>query len=133
MTLEELVEKFEDADWEEIEVVCPDGAALYIKPCSMSSKINSLKECEYFLVEGDMPWLSNSSIDKILENINNHAELVVEADNEKLELQEYYDEYSKLGWPEDTFSMYSDWHKDCYGFRPSRHSEPGIYIHPSER
>ena len=41
------------------------------------------------------------------------------------------DAYDALVEAQDNFNLYSDWHKDIYGFRP-RGSEPGDYVSPHE-
>lgn len=39
--------------------------------------------------------------------------------------------YDRLDKAQSDFNLYSDWHKDIYGFRP-RGSEPGEYVPPYE-
>lgn len=135
ITEEYLIEKFIENKWNPIDVTCPDGANLLITPCSQGSgnSISSISEVEYFLVDGDLPWLGGSNLSTIVSQINDHAEMVADSDREKKELREYYDKYAKDNWPEDSWDFYSDWHKDLYGFRPSMSEEPGLYITPADR
>lgn len=133
ITEEYLIEQFTESRWNPIEVTCPDGAKMYITPCAYEENISNVSQVEYFLVDGDLPWLGCDTITQLVHQINNHAEMVIESEKEKKEVQEYYEKYSKLGWPDDSFGFYSDWHKDVYGFRPSRKTEPGIYVDPYYR
>ena len=131
LTEKYLIEKFVENKFKPLEVVCPDNTKVIIKPCGYD--INSISDVEYYLVEGDLPWLGGDNLTKIVEQLYNHEQLVLESDKEKEELKKYFEEYSKQGWPEDTFSYYSDWHKDLYGFRPSKTEEPGLYVNPEDR
>ena len=97
---------------------CPDGVDVTITPCFYGGEIADISECEYFLVDGDLPWLGGPSLEKVVADLNRHAELVASADAEKIELRKFFDEHQAHGWDDDSWGWYSDWHKDVYGFRP---------------
>ena len=98
--------------------LCSDGARITIIPCSQVSEIKSLDDVEYFLVHGDMPWMGNSDLQKIVDDMNNHAKLLAEIEDEKTQLRAYFDQHQANGWDDESWSWYSDWHKDVYGYRP---------------
>lgn len=132
ITEKDLIEKFIEARWKKIEVTCPDNVKLLITPCGYG-EISSVGDVDYFLVDGDLPWLGASNITQLVETINNHAELVIEQDNEKGDLQKFYEENIENNFSQENWNHYSDWHKDVYGYRPSRSTSPGIYIDPEHR
>lgn len=117
ITREFLISVFERNGWQDAEVLCPDGTPVTVCPCGYGD-ITKLEDCDYFLVEGDLPWMGDDSIDKIVDELNRHAELVAESDEAKAQLQAFYDEHERLGWDEDSYSEYSDWYKSWYGYRP---------------
>ena len=132
ITERDLIEKFIEARWEKIEVTCPDNVKLLITPCGYR-EISNVGDVDYFLVDGDLPWLGANNITQLVETINNHAELVIESDEEKKELQKFYEENIENNFSQENWNLYSDWHKDVYGHRPSRSVSPGIYINPEHR
>ena len=132
ITEKDLIEKFIEAKWKKIEVTCPDNVKLHITPCGYD-EISSVGDVDYFLVDGDLPWLGASNITQLVETINNHAELVIEQDNEKKDLQKFYKENIENNFSQENWNVYSDWHKDVYGYRPSKNASPGIYIDPEHR
>ena len=78
--------------------------------------IKSVNDIEYFLMECRFPWAGSSSIESIAKLLNNWQAKIDEEDSEKLELRKYYEEtYGTEKFDDDLFS---DWHKDVYGFRP---------------
>lgn len=101
----------------DIRFICDDGFPIYVTLCGYGD-IKSINDCDYFLVDGDMPWLGGSKVDDVLKVINNHSQMKSDSDEEKEKLRAYKDKYEKLGWPEDTYEFYSDWHKDVHGHRP---------------
>lgn len=118
----------EDNGFGETPIYCPDGTLVWVTPCS-SVEISSIEDCEYFLCEGDLPYMGNSKLDKLVDSLNRHAELVAEAEAEKIKLRKFFERHEQDGWDDDSWSWYSDWHKDVYGFRP--HGRVcGVYVSP---
>lgn len=117
ITREALISRWNENGWEDLTVTCPDGVSVSIHPCSYVD-ISKVEDCDYFLVEGDMPWMGGDNLDNVIAELNNHAELVKESNEAKAQLKEYYEKHEREGWDEESYSFYSDWHKDLYGFRP---------------
>lgn len=128
LTVEGLAAEFEANGWEETIVTCPDGATAKISPCCYYGEKN-LQNCEYFLLYWDIPWGGSDKIEKLVDQLNRHAELKKENDRDKEELRSYFEEHQASGWDGESFSFYSDWHKDLFGYRP--HGKVfGQYINP---
>lgn len=101
----------------DIRLVCDDGSVIYVTPCCYGDT-KSVDDCEYFLIDGDMPWLGGPTVDDVLKVINNYSQMKADNDDDKKKLADFRAKYEALDWPDDTFGFYSDWHKDIYGFRP---------------
>lgn len=128
LTLDGVVAALAQNGWEDTTVHCPDGTPVTISPCSYVD-IHSLADCDWFLVYGDLPWSGGSDLAKIVDELNRHEERVAEADEEKARLRAYFAAHELRGWDDDSWSWYSDWHKDCYGYRPHGHV-CGEYVRP---
>jgi len=128
ITRESLVSQWEKNGFGKITVTCPDGATATISPCFYGEP-KSVSDCEYFLVYCDLPWMGGSNLDKVIDELNRHEEFVMEAEADKAELRAYFNEHQEKGWDRESFSFYSDWHKDLYGYRPHGYV-CGEYINP---
>ena len=128
-SVKEIVKMFEENNWKETKITCPDGESVYVTPCSYADEITDVAQCDYFLCASDIPWMGSSSIDQLVHEINEHASLKAELDDERAKLRAYFDKHQKDGWDDDSWSWYSDWHKDCYGYRPHGYV-CGEYIEP---
>lgn len=128
ITRESLISRWEKNGFEEITVTCPDGAKATIVPMSYIDA-KSVKDCDYFLVYCDLPWMGHENLDKVIDELNHHEDFVREAEADKRELRAYFDEHQKTGWDDESWGFYSDWHKDCYGYRPHGYV-CGEYINP---
>ena len=117
ITREFLIRIWEQNGWKDADILCPDGTPVTVIPCGYGD-ITKLEDCDYFLVEGDMPWMGNDSLDKVVDELNRHSELVEESNKAKAELRAYYEQHQREGWDEYSYSFYSDWYKDWYGYRP---------------
>ena len=130
-TVETLVKIFEASNWKEIEITCPDGTEIAISPCGYGD-VKSIDDVDCFLVYGDIPWMGGMDgkrIQKLVDEINNHAKMVEELENERKELRAYFEGGEADGWTKHDWSWYSDWHKDLYGYRP--HGRVcGEYVRP---
>ena len=128
-TIESIIKAFEENHFKATTITCPDGVEVVVTPCSYAEEITSVDQCDYFLVHGDMPWMGGSKLEDVVKEINDHARLAEELDNERKELRVFFDKHQTEGWNDDAWSWYSDWHKDLYGYRP--HGRVcGEYIEP---
>lgn len=74
---------------------------------------------DYWLVEGgQLPYLGESKLDKLCDNLANYTNLVYDNEREKLDCKKYYDEHHND--PDFDWGYYSDWHKDLFGYRPGK-------------
>lgn len=117
LTVEGVTRLLRMNGWKDTKVVCPDGTRATISPCGYGD-IHSVRDCDYFLLYWDMPWGGESSIEKLVDKLNRHAELKAEDEADKLKLRAYFDEHQANGWTDSSWEFYSDWHKDIYGYRP---------------
>ena len=115
-------------NFEDTTFVCPDGAEAVVAPCCYYGE-KSIENCEYFLIYWDMPWGGEDTLEKLVKTLNRHEELAAEQEEDKVKIRKYFDKHQKDGWDEDSWSFYSDWHKDIFGFRP--HGKVcGEYVRP---
>lgn len=117
ITREALISRWTENGWEDLSVTCPDGVTVNIHPCSYGD-IRKIEDCDYFLVDGDMPYMGGDNLDRVIDELNRHAELVEESNKAKAQLQAFYDDHERNGWDEESYSEYSDWYKSWYGYRP---------------
>lgn len=128
LTVENVERLLRMNNWEETVIVCPDGARASVIPCGYGD-IHKLSDCDYFLVYGDMPWMGGDKLEKVVDELNRHAELYAKQEEEKKKLREYFEAGQADGWTNYDWSWYSDWHKDLYGYRP--HGRVcGEYVNP---
>ncbi len=116
-------------EWKETEITCPDGTVIAVSPCYYGEAPATREAIEYYLVYSDIPWNGCDSLEKLAKKINGHAEAVAELDKERKELRAYFEAHERNGWDSDSWSWYSDWHKDLYGYRPHGHV-CGEYVEP---
>lgn len=129
LTKEKLIKVFDENGWEETDITCPDGAKARVSPCCYGYDKKSLETCEYFLIYWDMPWGGEDNIDALVNTLNRHEELAQEQVKSEWEIYTYFTEHQAKGWDDDSWSFYSDWHKDVYGYRP--HGKVcGEYVRP---
>ena len=129
VTRAQLEKAFKENGFKETRVVCPDGAEAWVTPCSYATEITSTSQCDYFLVESDIPWLGGEKLEKVIADLNNHEELLKELNEERDRCKAFFDEHQAKGWDGESWSWYSDWHKDLFGYRP--HARVfGEYIRP---
>ena len=117
ITREALISRWTENGWDDLTVTCPDGVTVNIHPCSYVD-ITKIEDCDYFLVDGDMPYMGGDNLDTVIDELNRHAELVEESNKAKAQLQAFYDAHEREGWDEESYSDYSDWYKSWYGYRP---------------
>ena len=128
LTVDRMVKEFEFNFWGETIVKCPDGAMATVTPCGYG-EINGIEDCDYFLVSWDIPWGGQDTIERLVAELNKHKELKEELDKDREQIRQYFNDHEKSGWDSDSWSFYSDWHKDLYGYRP--HGRVcGVYINP---
>ena len=118
LTIESVYRAFVYNRWEETTFTCPDGTKATVSPCSYVSEDKHLKDIDYFLIYWDLPWGGESTIEKLVETLNKHAELKAEQEVERDRVRAYFDKHQAEGWTDDSWSFYSDWHKDVFGYRP---------------
>lgn len=128
LTVENVERLLRMNGWEETVIVCPDGARVSVTPCGYGD-ITKLSDCDYFLVHGDMPWMGGDKLEKVVDELNRHAELLAEQEAQKKKLREYFEAGQADGWTKHDWSWYSDWHKDLYGYRPHGYV-CGEYVNP---
>jgi len=124
-----LLEKIKAADWGEITIqMKKSGHELYIKPMSqMCHKIEDLSDIEYYLVDGSpILHMGSDSLDRLVNDLINYDQLLIELDDSKTKLKNFFDEYvvteakdpNYKTYESENFGTYSDWHKDVFGYRP---------------
>lgn len=107
-----------------------DGTEIMITPCSYVRDITDISQCDYFLVDDpELPWAGGDKLSKVVNEMNNHVKLVDDLAEERAQLRAYFDKHQKNGWDDESFSWYSDWHKDLYGYRPHGYV-CGEYVRP---
>lgn len=142
LTRNDIIRLLKAADFEEIEITCPDGAICMARPVNdMCEKPENAQDIEVFFLDWDlcrsdehrmaMAWNGQNAIDILLDKCNRHTELMAEARSEEARLQAYFDDHQANGWTDDDLSWYSDWHKDVYGYRPHG-AVCGRYINPHD-
>lgn len=133
-TVEKMVEIFKAHDWDyDVKFVLDDGSCAWVTPCYYGEKDPediTLSDIEFFLVECEgLPYISDSKLEKVVSNFNRIHELREQEVREKDELRAYFEKHQATGWDDYSFSFYSDWHKDIYGFRPHGYV-CGVYVNP---
>lgn len=124
ITIETAKEMIRNNNFGKTEFVCDDGTKVVVSPCYYIDSVSDFNQIDYYLVYGDLPWLGGRTLEEVLNQINHHSELIKENNQQEHEIQAYFDRHQKEGWTQEQFNMYSDWHKDVYGFRPR-----GLHIH----
>jgi hypothetical protein len=117
ITRDALISRWNENGWKELTATCPDGVSVIITPCGYGD-IHSVKDCDYFLVDGDMPYMGGDNLDRVIDELNRHAEMLERSNEAKAQLQAFYDDHERNGWDEESYSEYSDWFKSWYGYRP---------------
>lgn len=129
-TVEYVAEILKENHFEETAFRLLDGTDIVITPCSYAMEITDISECDYFLVrDPELPWAGNDKLSKVVDEMNNHAKLVKELNDERDELRAFFDKHQKNGWDDESWGCYSDWHKDLYGYRPHGYV-CGEYVRP---
>ena len=129
-TAESMYDKMEENRFNDTAFTLADGSVAIVTPCYYGEGVPELEDIEYYLVHcKGLPWLSNSKLDRVADDFNKIFKLRNEADEDKIKLRKYFEEHEEKGWDDDSWSWYSDWHKDVYGFRP--HGRVcGVYVDP---
>lgn len=129
-TKESMFEELKKNGFNDTTFILADGTSAIVTPCYYGKGAPSLEDIEYFLVYCDeLPYLSDDKLEKVAERFNNILKLRSEQDAEKIELRKYFDEHQSKGWDDGSWSWYSDWHKDVYGYRPHGYV-CGVYVNP---
>lgn len=142
LTRNTIIDLLKAADFEEIEIVCPDGTVCSARPVNeMCDKPANVDDIEVFFLDWDlcrsdehrmaMSWNGKKAIDILVDKCNRHSELMADAVYEEARLRAYFDEHQAEGWTQEDLNWYSDWHKDVYGFRPHG-AVCGQYINPHD-
>lgn len=127
LTVKQVIKAFEENEWKDTEIICPDGTKAVVAPCGWD--IKRIEDCDFFLIYWDMPWGGEDKVEKLVETLNKHADLVAENEKDKAQLLQFFTDHQKIGWDDGSWSFYSDWHKDIFGYRP--HGKVfGEYINP---
>ena len=116
ITVEQAIREFQKNGWGDTVFTCPDGAKATVAPCCYGE--NSLEGCEYFLIYWDMPWGGESTIEGLVNTLNRHEALAKEQEELENQIHQFFDEHEASGWNDESWSFYSDWHKDIFGYRP---------------
>ena len=117
MTKELFVKTLEENGFNETMFTCEDGTKAYVTPCGYR-EVHCINECEYFLFNWDFYTVGSDDADEIIKMLNNHKKLREEYDADVRKLRDYFDKHQESGWDSDSFSFFSDWHKDVKGHRP---------------
>ena len=127
-TKKALINKFEASNWERITInmknsghkitIIPESQ-LYIKP-------ENLSQIEWFLVQGSPTHIGGPSLDVLVNDLLRYDRLLIDLENDKKELKAFFDKNLAeeknnpdfKTYESEAFGIYSDWHKDLFGFRP---------------
>lgn len=120
---------FTSNNWKETVIRTPDGVDVAVSPCYYGNGIPSRENVEYYLVYGDMPWMGCDSLEKLAKQLNEHANELAKLEAERAEIRAFFNEHQASGWNDDSWSWYSDWHKDLFGYRPHGYV-CGTYVEP---
>ena len=83
----------------------------------------------FYIVDENLPWASATGYDGLAKCLNTHGAQVADREKEIAQLHEYFEKHQREGWDDDSWSWYSDWHKDAFGYRP--HGRVcGEYVRP---
>ena len=92
-SVEEIVSILKANGFRKTTITCPDGAEVIVTPCSYAPEITDIAQCDYFLVDGDIPWMGDRHIDQVVHEINEHATLKAELDSERAKLRVFFDKH----------------------------------------
>ena len=128
-TTVEIMNTLKANNYKETSFTLADGSVAVITPCAYAD-ITTETDIEFYLVDCEgLPYLSDDRLEKVTENFNNILELRNKQDESKIQLRKFFASHEANGWDSDSWGMYSDWHKDIYGYRPHGHV-CGIYVNP---
>ena len=124
--VEELTSLIEHSNYKEFSYRTGEDDYINITPCSYADN-KSIESIEYFLTV-DSRVNSASTIYQLASNITNIEAREKWLEQDKKELQDFYDDKiasfiqkPREKWTdeqEEDFDIFSDWHKDAYGYRP---------------
>lgn len=118
MTVNDIIDMCEMSGWKMFRLDMPNGHFLYITPCSTYPQVTK-ENVEFFLVDGQMPWMGENTIEKLLDALKNYERSLDEHERDCERLRDYYEKNIRGKNPTDEqLDFYSDWHKDLYGRRP---------------
>ena len=118
LTIDTVKTLIEENEFQKTEITCPDETVAIVTPCFYGYDIGHIEQCEYFLIDWDMPWGGESTLEALVNTLNNHADLLKEQESSKAQLREFFDYHQQNGWDSEDLDLFSDWHKDVFGFRP---------------
>ena len=128
-TKESMYEAIKNNHFKDTTFTLADGTRATVSPCYYGDGVPKLEDIEYFLVYCDLPYLSDSKLEKVAEHFNDILKIRNEVDSEKIKLRQYFEKHEATGWKDGDWGWYSDWHKDLYGYRPHGHV-CGVYVNP---
>lgn len=117
-------------NWSDTEMTMSNGDVITISPCSYAPVANE-QNTEYYLVfSPSTPNLGGDTLEIIAEQLASYERHLQERAAEKAKLRAYFDRNIAAGeYDAETWSFYSDWHKDIYGYRPHG-IVCGVYVNP---
>lgn len=132
VTEEMLRTAFADNNWDHIIVHFTDGSTIGITAYSSYYGDEPRKEShiEWYEVSWGIDWEGANKLSDVVRICNTHADITRRNLEEKNKLRAYFDKHIKDGnYTAEEWDWYSDWHKDCYGYRPHG-IVCGEYINP---
>lgn len=139
LTTDMLAAMLTRANFDEFDVVCPDGAKATIQPMSDKPVAACLNDVTFYFIYWDisqyigsaMGYDGESALADLCKILNQHEALAGQKTSEEARIRAYFDEHQANGWTDDDLDWYSDWHKDVFGFRPHG-AVCGQYVNPHD-
>ena len=139
LTTDMLAAMLTRANFDEFDVVCPDGAKATIQPMSDKPVAACLNDVTFYFIYWDISQYigsamghdGESALADLCKILNQHEALAGQKTSEEARIRAYFDEHQANGWTDDDLDWYSDWHKDVFGFRPHG-AVCGQYVNPHD-
>ena len=132
-----MIEKIRAAltanNWSDTDITMPNGDIVTISPCGYARQLNEQNTEYYLVLSPSTSNLGGDTLAIIADQLAGYEKHLQEQAAEKVELRAFFDRNIATGnYDSDTWSFYSDWHKDVYGYRPHG-IVCGVYINPNTR
>lgn len=139
LTTDMLKTMLTHAGFNDIRVICPDGAEAIVRPMSEKVSAESLNDVTFYFIDWDIAQYigsamghdGESALADLCRILNQHEALAGQKVDEETRIRAFFEEHQANGWTDDDLDWYSDWHKDVFGFRPHG-AVCGQYVNPHD-